>query len=68
MNKWSEENLKKIKEDFVKDLDKKYRAGYKEHEGDLRDMSYEQALQEALNEVIDLYVYLKKLEERSKND
>lgn len=44
-------------------LDAKYRAGDKEHDGDLRDMTPLQAINEAIDENIDQYVYLMRVKE-----
>lgn len=52
-----EAHLSKIKTAFSKMIDAKYRAGAKEHGGNLDDMPQEQLLQEIEAEIIDLVVY-----------
>lgn len=61
-----EKHLASIKKQFSKDLDKKYRAGQKEHGGNvwLKDGM----LDNALDEVIDLVVYLYVLKQQLKNN
>lgn len=57
-----EEHLARIKAKFLEDVDKKYRAGQLEHGGNLwqkRGM-----LDNALEEIVDLYVYLITLKEQ----
>lgn len=57
-----EEHLARIKAKFLADVDKKYRAGQKEHGGNL----YEKKgmLDMAIEEVTDLAVYLYTLKEQ----
>lgn len=64
MNERTELLLKKIKTKFVDLLDYKFREGDKEHndEGDLSD--HPALLDEAINEVVDLSVYLLTLKEQ----
>ena len=50
-----ERHLQMIKDEFVKRVDAKYRAGQKEHGGDLWNKD---SLAEALPEAIDLFVYI----------
>lgn len=56
-----EKHLQEIKDNFVKEVDKKYRAGQKEHGGDLWDKPM---IDNALEEVLDLYVYLRTLKKQ----
>lgn len=51
-----EGHLQILKEEFCERLDKKYRAGVAEHGGNLWEK--EGLLDEAIMEVIDLWVYL----------
>ena len=57
MNKPQEKHLKQLKDSFTSALDKKYRAGQKEHTGNLWDNPA--LLAEAEQEVIDLWSYIK---------
>jgi len=57
MTEEHEWHLKKLKDDFCAMVDKKYRAGQAEHKGKLWEK--EDILDEALAEVLDLWVYLK---------
>ena len=62
MKTQQEQHLKNIKEDFLREVDKKYRAGQKEHGGDLwlkKDL-----IDKALEEIIDLYVYMLTLKDQ----
>lgn len=56
MTQEQEEHLQSVKDKFCQDLDKKYRAGQKEHGGNLWDK--EGLLDFAIEEVLDLAVYL----------
>jgi hypothetical protein len=58
-----EAHLERIKQQFLKDVDKKYREGQREHGGFLPTKT--DLLDEALNEIIDLYVYLITLKEQN---
>lgn len=60
MNTWQENHLECLKQEHDSELEAKYRAGAKKHKGDLRMMSAREALEEALQENIDQYVYIKK--------
>lgn len=68
MNQSQEDHLRAISFRFVTDLDKKFRAGAKEHGGDLRDMTPLQLLRCAKDEVLDQWVYLDTLEEKLRNE
>lgn len=53
-----------LKDTFDNQLEFKYRKGAKEHGGDLHDMLELQLLDNALDEIIDCYVYLMTLREK----
>lgn len=54
-----EEHLQRIKSRFATDVDKKYRAGAKEHGGNLLlNYTPRQLVEQAIAEAIDQYVYL----------
>ena len=57
-----EAHLAHLKETFTAELDAKYRAGQAEHGGNLWEN--ERLLDEAINEVIDLYAYLRSEKDR----
>ena len=50
-------HLINIKNDFREEVDNKYRAGQKEHGGNLFDMSLEDLAENLICEAIDAYVY-----------
>jgi len=56
MTDQQEQHLANIKEDFEKEIDTKYRAGQKEHGGNL--WRKKGLIDMALDEVLDQYVYL----------
>jgi hypothetical protein len=51
-----EEHLREVKEQFALAVDLKYRKGEEEHGGNLWENKH--LLDEAINEAIDLFVYL----------
>ena len=53
-----ETHLLFVKEQFAKDVDMKYRKGQAEHGGNLWDSTSTKLLDAAIEEVLDLYVYL----------
>ena len=53
--------------EVVKEMDAKYRAGYKIHKGNLMDLSLEELLKEALAENIDQCFYIKAALKKIKN-
>jgi len=59
-----EQYLKKIKDSFEKEVDKKFRRGVAEHGGKL--WLKENLINEAMNEVVDLYTYLYALKDQIK--
>lgn len=63
MNPEREAHLQFIKDEFVKAVDAKYRIGQVEHGGNLFEKKG--MLKFALEEVIDLYVYLKTLQQQN---
>lgn len=63
MTKEQEAHLLKIKQTFDKEVDKKYREGQKEHGGNLYEMLPEKLLDNAIDEALDLVVYLVTLRE-----
>lgn len=64
MTKSQEKHLERIKKNFLKAVDLKYRTGQIEHGGNL--WLKPKMLDMALEEVIDLYVYLVTLKEQQK--
>jgi len=63
MTNEQEAHLKRIKANFSAKVDKKYRIGQEEHGGDLVHSSAISILDNAINEAIDLVVYLESLRE-----
>ena len=64
-----EQHLQQIKDKFVSEVDKKYRAGVKEHGGNLAvDYTLPELLDMAMEEVLDLWVYLESLRMRLQNE
>ncbi|NCD07263.1 MAG: hypothetical protein EOL97_14210 [Spirochaetia bacterium] len=62
MTTQQEEHLKKVKDSFNNEVDRKYRAGQAQHGGNLwlkKDL-----IGKALEEIIDLYVYMATLKEQ----
>jgi hypothetical protein len=51
-------HLRTIKEQFAADVDAKYRAGVREHGGNLWEMPTVELIDEAMKEAVDQYVYL----------
>lgn len=66
MNKEHEDHLRDVKYNILKDIDAKYRAGQLEHGGNLWQKTG--LIDEALNEVVDLAVYLYTLKEQLKKN
>lgn len=58
-----EQHLKRIKANFTSKVDTKYRAGQKEHGGDLMHNNALAVLDMAIAEAVDLVVYLETLRE-----
>jgi len=58
MNSEQEKNLQDIKTHAMHLIESKYVAGAREHGGNLKDMSRTKLLDEAINEAIDMVVYL----------
>ena len=67
MTKKQEKHLKSIKENFINLADIKYRAGQKEHGGNLFDMNRKQLLDCAIEEAIDQVIYLMTLRQKLSN-
>lgn len=65
MTKLQEQHLQKIKDDFCKLSDKKYRAGQKEHGGDL--FKKKGIIDFAIDEAIDQVIYLLTLKDQIKD-
>jgi hypothetical protein len=65
MTKEQEKHLLKIKQQFDIAVDYKYRKGQKEHGGNLFDNSPEHLLDCAIEEAIDLLVYLLTLRDKN---
>ena len=61
MTPQQEAHLQRIKDEFVREVDAKYRKGQIEHGGNLFEKPG--MLDMALEEVIDLYVYLRTLKD-----
>jgi hypothetical protein len=59
-----EDHLLAIKSHFERFVDFKYRAGAKEHGGDLKDLTPLQLVHAAKEEAVDLFVYLDTLEDK----
>ncbi len=64
MTKKQEEHLARIKKEFIENVDSKYRIGQIDHGGNL--WRKKGMLDMAIEEVIDLYVYLITLKEQQK--
>lgn len=60
MNQSQEEFLAYCKEEHTKRLDVKFREGDKEHESDIEDMPLIVAIENAIDENLDSWVYLMK--------
>lgn len=60
MRQEKEDDLKWLKEEHSKRLDKKYRDGDKKHGDDLLELTTKEALEEALEENLDQFVYIMK--------
>jgi hypothetical protein len=58
-----EQHLKRIKTNFTSKVDVKYRAGQKEHGGDLMHNNALALIDMAIAETIDLVVYLETIRE-----
>ena len=58
MTRRQEQHLVAVIHSVSRRIDRKYRAGAVEHSGDIRDLTPVQLVEEALNEVADLFVYL----------
>ena len=58
-----EKHLQRIKSGFTKKVDEKYRAGQKEHGGDLLHNNALAVVDMAISEAIDQVVYLETLRE-----
>jgi hypothetical protein len=67
MTEEQEEHLESIIDDFADIVDPKYRAGQKEHGGNLFDMSEKDLLDAALDEAVDQVVYLLTLRQKFEN-
>ena len=63
MTKKQEEHLARIKAQFLKEVDVKYRKGQKEHRGNL--WLKKGVIRMAKEEAVDQYVYLSVLEEQA---
>lgn len=64
MDRRCEEHLRRVKRRVAGRMDRKYRAGQREHGGKLSEKPAAALIEEALNEVIDLAVYLETLWEK----
>ena len=68
MTREQEDHLESIKLYFVSKVDVKYRAGQKEHGGNLFDMSAMQMLDCGIDEALDQVVYLVTLRQKLINE
>jgi hypothetical protein len=57
MTQEQEQHLQQIKDRFCEMIDAKYRAGCREHGGNLWDVPAEQLKKEITNEILDLVAY-----------
>lgn len=64
MNREQKEHLQDIKEQFLELVDKKYKAGAKEHGGNIWEIPIDNLLDEAIDEAVDQVVYLLTLKEQ----
>ncbi len=64
MTKQQERQLRKIKREFRRRVDRKYRAGVAEHGGFLGDLSELVLVDDAMAEAIDQFCYLYALREK----
>lgn len=64
MTTQQEHQLRKIKREFRRRVDRKYRAGVSEHGGYLGDLSELKLLDNAMAEAIDQFTYLYALREK----
>lgn len=64
MSKAQHEHVHKLMFTMAMMMEKKYTAGQKEHGGNLWEMSEEELLNNALDEVVDLGVYLLTLRDK----
>lgn len=67
MTNEQEAHLARIKEDFERAVDKKYRAGVAEHGGNLWEHSALHLIEEAMQECVDKYTYLHTARENLRN-
>jgi len=63
MTNEQESHLKRIKSNFISKVDTKYRAGQKEHGGDLMHNNALALIDMAISEAVDQVVYLETLRE-----
>lgn len=64
MTKQQERQLRQIKREFRRRVDRKYRAGVAEHGGYLGDLSELELIESAMAEAIDQFCYLYALREK----
>lgn len=64
MSEEQERDLQEIQGLFHSLVDEKYRAGAKEHGGNIWDMTIDDLAHEAMNEAIDQFTYLKTLHDK----
>lgn len=64
MTQEQEEHLERIKRSFLEDVDRKYRAGAKEHGSYLMDLEVIRLCDEMIAEAIDQYVYATSIKEK----
>lgn len=59
-----ERHLDDLKDDFLDLIEPKYRAGAKEHKTILKETNVEKLLEYAMEEVVDLYTYLRTIQQK----
>lgn len=60
-----ENHIKRLKAEFSKSMEEKYRRGAAEHSNDLADLTPLELIDNAIEETIDQYVYLSTLREKA---
>ena len=65
MDEIAERHLEEVKQQTVEAIDAKYRAGHREHNGNLLSMSLLTLLDEAILEATDQIIYLRRARERA---
>lgn len=58
-----EDHLNELIDDFIELVEPKYTKGAQEHGGNLWDMPTDKLISSAMEEIIDMYVYLRTLQQ-----